>query len=881
MTESFTLVPCRRAGVAGFIAAVALAVLLVAPGVARAATPEFYGDFIHEGALSAPTWVEVVDVTGDGDRDLVTALSNYDAADPSRLGLVSVRAGNGEGEFGPAATFSTGGRRPYSLDVADVTGDGVLDIAVANRGSKTVTILKGDGTGDFVLSTRQPPFVVGTETIDVKALDLDDDGDLDLAATQMWNDPYTAGYLWLLYNDGTGFFRTVDMPLTNGTGCTVMGTGDLNGDDSVDVVVGHDWPSIKPSGTKASVLLNDGLGPHGSPIPTTNLVEGTALEVGNQPQGATIADFDEDGDKDVCVTSRYPNYANIFLGDGTGAFTGPTSYGVGAYAKVPTPVDLDKDGHLDLAVCNYGNEGLDPPGTTISILMGNGDGTFDAASDVTVGERPHSVGVGDLNGDNWPDLAIPNLEGNTVTVLYNTIPYSADTTKPVTTSSADGAWHTGAVTVTLSPTDSGGSGLLHTKYRVDGGDWKFGTTVNVSGDGTHTVQYYSVDYAGNVESAHNAQVKIDGTAPVTTSSADSAWHTGAVTVTLTPTDAVSGVAQSKYRVDAGAWQTGTSFTVTTDGDHTIDFYSVDAAGNQETTKSAHVKIDATQPEVTLLVPQDGAKYPQGAGVGCDWTRSDATSGVASEVAKIDGVVVAKGDPIGAVAEGAHTFSLTVTDVAGNVRTVTVDYDVVVADPATLTASAGATVLWGKSGAVSAVLKDAGSGAGIGGLNVRVESSTDNVAWTLVDTVTSDSTGLCQASVAPKALTYYRFKYEGDLDHGPCVSDAITVKVRPLVSKPKGPLKVKARAQFKVTGSLKPQFTAGAKTVKIAIYRNKGGKWRFVKSVYAVNSNSGDYTRYTLKLRLSVKGAYRFKATTRSTAAWPSSTSGFSRTTVVK
>ena len=118
-------------------------------------------------------------------------------------------------------------------------------------------------------------------------------------------------------------------------------------------------------------------------------------------------------------------------------------------------------------------------------------------------------------------------------------------------------------------------------------------------------------------------------------------------------------------------------------------------------------------------------------------------------------------------------------------------------------------------------------------------------------------------------------------HAPSMSEPVTALVRPLVSKPAGPLKVKARKQFGVTGTLKPHFRKGAKTVKVAIYQYKRGKWAFVRSVYAVNSDSGSYTRYTLKLRLSVKGTYRFKATTRTMAAWPSSTSGYSRTTVVK
>ena len=153
--------------------------------------------------------------------------------------------------------------------------------------------------------------------------------------------------------------------------------------------------------------------------------------MGPNPQGAVFADFNADSHQDICVTSRHPNYANIFFGDGTGAFTGPTSYAVGAYAKVPTAVDLNGDGDLDLAICNYGDEGAgETGGTTISILTGNGDGTFNAQSTVEVGVRPHSIGVGDFDEDGWPDLAVPNWASDDVSVLLNMTPHASDNVDP-------------------------------------------------------------------------------------------------------------------------------------------------------------------------------------------------------------------------------------------------------------------------------------------------------------------------------------------------------------------------------------------------------------------------------------------------------------------
>lgn len=843
----------------------ALFAVMCSAGVARAAsTPTF--SVTNFAAGLGPTWVEPIDVTGDGLLDLVVANGGDDS--------VSVLAGDGRGNFTPAGAFPTGGDSPYALDVADLTGDGDLDIAVANRTSATVTILKGDGTGGF---TFLRSIVVGTEAIDVRAMDLDDDGDLDLVATSMWTPSYLDGTLYLLYNNGLGVFKTVDLWLPY-SGCTVMGVGDLNEDGHVDVVVGHS------NTTKESVLLNDGLGPQvdAAGWPIANLVASSELEVGPNPQGAVLADFDGDTHQDVCVTSRYPNRANIYLGDGTGAFTGPASYAVGPYAKVPTAADLNGDGVLDIVTANYGNDAL--INSTISVLPGVGDGTFEAQSTVLVGDKPHSVAVADFNVDGWPDLVVPDWASDEVSVLLNTTPYASDTTAPATTSSADTAWHRTSVTVTLDPSDAQ-SGVAYTRYRVDGGAWKTGTSFSVSGDGAHGIDFYSVDMAGNKESTKSAQVKIDGAPAVTTSSADGAWHRTAVTVTFAPVDALSGVAATSSRVDGAAWQTGTSRSVSGDGVHDVEFYSTDTAGNTESAKSAQVKIDGTAPSVTLTTPQDGASYVQGSVVTCDWTSSDAASGVASEAVTVGGAPIAKGARLDTLDPGTYSFALTVTDAAGNQRTVTAGFTIPVPDPSSLTPSAlKANVTWGGYAVLKATLKDTATNTALGGKSVRVQSSPTGLAtsWSPVTPDPGQSaTGEYTAAVQPKALTYYRFSFVGDGAHASVVSETIVVRVRPAVGKPQAPSAVKAGARFRVTGTLKPRFTSGAKTVKIKVYRYKSRKWFFVRQYSATNANSGSYSKYVLKLRLSVAGKYRFSAYTSTTAAWAAATTGVSRTLVVK
>ena len=231
-----------------------------------------------------------------------------------------------------------------------------------------------------------------------------------------------------------------------------------------------------------------------------------------------------------------------------------------------------------------------------------------------------------------------------------------DATAPTTTAGgADDSWHANPVTVNFHAGDPGaqysgsrtwetwelrrvwwfympvsvphtitftlGSGVAYTEYRVNGGAWTRGASLTVSAAGDNTVDYRSADYAGNLETYKTCHVKIgsgDGTAPTTTvSGADDAWHNAAVTLTFSATDNAggSGVAYTEYRVDGGSWVRGTSVSVPDEGDNTVDYRSADVAGNLETYKTCHVKIDTTAPTVSRAADRP-ADY-----AGNQWTQT--------------------------------------------------------------------------------------------------------------------------------------------------------------------------------------------------------------------------------------------------------------------
>lgn len=172
-----------------------------------------------------------------------------------------------------------------------------------------------------------------------------------------------------------------------------------------------------------------------------------------------------------------------------------------------------------------------------------------------------------------------------------TITAPTDHTAPTTTSDASTSY-VGSATIHLTAVDNaGGSGVAHTYYKLDGGTQTTGISVSVSALGGHTLEFWSADASGNVESPHNSvsfQVLSpdpggDTVAPTTTSDVQ-ASYVGTATIHLTAVDNVggSGVASTYYIVDGGTQLSGAVITVSGVGPHTLEFWSQDVAGNPET-----------------------------------------------------------------------------------------------------------------------------------------------------------------------------------------------------------------------------------------------------------------------------------------------------------
>ena len=358
-------------------------------------------------AGTGPTSVVAGDFNNDGKLDLAVGSS----------GGVSVLLGNGDGTFQPPLIVALQkgtalNNASRHLIAADFNRDGKLDLAEGN--SAVLLLGRGDGTFQVPISYGVPgPLAAG---------DLDGDGKPDLAVRR------TAGAVSILLGNGDGTFQepaefsaaTSNVMLPGGA----VIIADFNGDGSPDLAVAGS------TNGGLAILLGKGDGTFAQSFAVAGC--------GNSCSGAAgyplgVGDFNGDGKPDIITSYGFGQQRGaVLLGNGDGTFRelpGQTfsdgklfPHGVGVFPSVIVVADLNGDGKLD-AVFGYGDAG-DQDGVhndyqMVSVCLGNGDGSFQPAMAIGVGERPSSVALGDFNGDGKPDLAVANETSNDVTALIN------------------------------------------------------------------------------------------------------------------------------------------------------------------------------------------------------------------------------------------------------------------------------------------------------------------------------------------------------------------------------------------------------------------------------------------------------------------------------
>lgn len=298
--------------------------------------------------------------------------------------------------------------------------------------------------------------------------------------------------------------------------------------------------------------------------------------------------------------------------------------------------------------------------------------------------------------DTYISIDLPDRGTHTFTMTNGIVTWLivvVDNTPPVTTPSASGTpgsggWYLSPITVSLSAMDLPGafpdsfvSGVAGTM--LDGVTYTGPATY--SADGSYSVTYQSTDNRSHVETLQTMAVNIDSVPPATTHTmagtmGGGGWYTSPVTVTLTATDATSGVAG--MTIDGVAY--AAPVVITTEGSSTHGFNAVDVAGNVEAAQSFALQIDTVAPSSAITSPSSG---PASGVVTLSGTASDATSGMAGVDISIDGG--ATWNAVSGTTTWSHTLDTTLLP-DGNLTFIVRASDV--AGNAQLTSGAGSTSL---------------------------------------------------------------------------------------------------------------------------------------------------------------------------------------------
>jgi Bacterial Ig-like domain (group 3)/FG-GAP-like repeat len=371
----------------------------------------------------SPISVAVGDVNGDGKPDIVVA--SLCTSGNCTSDVIGVLLGNGDGTFQPAVSYGSGGLSPYAVAVADVNGDGKADILVANSclngsncdGGVAVLLGKGDGTFQPAVSYDSG----GLTATSIAVADVNGDGKPDLLVTNMYagNGNYSRGSVGVLLGNGDGTFKPAVSYDSGGEYAYSVAVADVNADGKPDLLVANYCADSACATGGVGVFLGNG---DGTFKPAVSYDSG-----GQVALSVAVADVNGDGRPDLIVANQctsglcHDGAAGVLLGNGDGTFQAAISYDSGGNGTDSVAVaDANGDGKLDLLVLNQGANPNGNPDGRVAVLLGRGDGTFQGALTFAPGgDWAYSVAVGDVNGDGKPDLIVADqlTSGGAIAVL--------------------------------------------------------------------------------------------------------------------------------------------------------------------------------------------------------------------------------------------------------------------------------------------------------------------------------------------------------------------------------------------------------------------------------------------------------------------------------
>ncbi len=304
-------------------------------------TPTFYGVGVN------PTKMAIGDVDLDGDLDIVTANTGTDD--------VSVLRNVGDGTYFPEVFFSVGGG-PEDVAIGDVNADGKPDIVSANGSDNTVSVAFGTGSGtswtiDGTYTTNNNGGTGGLFPSAIALADLNADSLPDIVTSNAFS-----GTCTILYNipGAPGEYFSGDFALFASVGSNPQDVeiADIDNDGDVDLIIAN-----RSSGTISTRLSNRIQS--GATFPS--FTGGADIPVSTSPTAIALVDIDSppaalDGDLDIIVSAETANVINVLINNGSGGLTLDSTFSTQNSPNGASIGDFDNDGDPDLAIGNLNSD---------------------------------------------------------------------------------------------------------------------------------------------------------------------------------------------------------------------------------------------------------------------------------------------------------------------------------------------------------------------------------------------------------------------------------------------------------------------------------------------------------------------------------------------
>ena len=356
-----------------------------------------------------PIATVIADLDGDGKPDLAIA-NHYSGNVAIYRGLAGAQAGLSAQTFADPVNFPVG-PNPWDFVVADLDGDGKLDLIFANIGANTVSVLRNTSTPGHLAFAERIVLPVGASPHQIAVGDLDGDGRPDLITANfvsndvsvLRNSSETAG--------AVAFDAAVNVPA--GPGPHGVGVADLDGDGKLDVVVAH-------HGSSPTLVLRNTSRP--GQLDASSLT--IAAHFSGDGTWVAFADLDGDGKLDLIIPSWYAKNVSVFGNFSTPGDLADSSFGPRIVLSSPGSVkrvaiaDLNGDGRLDIAFPTELNSAL-------SFYMNTGGpgelsaSWFGPRQDLPAGWNGDGISIGDLDLNGRPELVFCNFYDDTVFIYHS------------------------------------------------------------------------------------------------------------------------------------------------------------------------------------------------------------------------------------------------------------------------------------------------------------------------------------------------------------------------------------------------------------------------------------------------------------------------------